>query len=213
MTPPDRVRIADIDSVSISPDGERLVFIGAGPDSKRQLWIRPLGSLTAKQLPGTESADAAFWSPDSRTVAFFAAGKMKRLDLRSGTVRVICSSPVERSSGTWNRDGVILFESAASLEIYRVDANGGEPRRLTNLDRSNRETRHSAPQFLPDGHHFIYFVESERVENTGIYVASLDRKGSKLLVNTSTNAVHRGALRRSQLLVIYQGFRSDCPSV
>jgi eukaryotic-like serine/threonine-protein kinase len=190
VAPPEGVRIGDIDSVSISPDGKQLVFIGAGPDTRRQLWIRALSSLTAKELPGTELAEAAFWSPDSRTLAFFAAGKLKRLDLQSGSVLVICNSPVGRSSGSWNRDGDILFESSMTQEIYRVNAKGGEPRRLTKLSMSNRETRHSAPQLLPDGQHFIYFVESERAENTGIYVASLDWKGGKLLVNTSTNAVY-----------------------
>ncbi len=190
ISPPDQVMTPDTVSFAISPNGDRLVFVGVGPDGRRQLWVRALDSLTATVIPGTELAYGAFWSPDSRSLAFFAAGKLKRLDLQSGSAQTICDVPVARGSGTWSRDGVMLFETIDQPEIYRVEAAGGVPKPVRALDTTNQETRHSAPQFLPDGRQFIYFAQSERPENTGIYVASLDSKSSKRLVNTTANALY-----------------------
>jgi Tol biopolymer transport system component/DNA-binding winged helix-turn-helix (wHTH) protein len=205
ISPPDGVSSPDIDSFAVSPDGERLVFIGAGSDGRRQLWLRSLSSLTQEPLEGTELVDSAFWSPDSRSVAFFAAGKLAKIDLQGGAKQTICDTPVGRSTGTWNRAGVILFETLQRPEIYRVSASGGTPAPVRNLDTSNRETRHSAPQFLPDGHHFVYLVQSDRPENNGIYVASLDSTVSKRLVNSNTNAAYAGDSRGASYLLFTRG--------
>lgn len=188
ISPPEQVRIWDLDSLALSPDGEKLVFIGLGSNTQRQLWLRPLNSLTANRLAGTELVDAAFWSPDSKSLAFFSGGSLKALHLESGKIRTICSSIVGRSSGTWSHDGIILFESAKRREIYRVPAEGGEPVPIRLPDKTNHEIRYAGPQFLADGRHYIYFVQSERQESTGIYVASLDSKDSKQLLNSFTNA-------------------------
>ena len=204
VSPPDGVIAPDIDSFSVSPDGERLVFIGVGPDGRKQLWLRALSSLTAEPIEGTELVDSAFWSPDSRSVAFFAAGKLSRIDLQGGAKQFICDVPIGRSSGTWNRSGVILFETLQRPEIYRVPAAGGAATTARALDASNHETRHSAPQFLPDGRHFIYFVQSDP-ENTGIYVASLDAKPSKRLITTNTNAAYAGLSGGASYLLFTRG--------
>ena len=205
IAPPDHVTTPDLDPMSVSPDGARLVFIGVAADGRRQLWLRSLASLTAESLAGTELVDSAFWSPDSRSVAFFAAGKLKTLDLQSGTMQTVCDTPVGRASGTWNREGVILFETTERPEIYRVTAAGGVPARVRLVDTANGEIRHSAPQFLPDGRHFIYFVQSERPESAGIYLGSLDTVVSKRLVNSNTNAVYAGFSPRAGYLLFTRG--------
>ena len=205
ISPPDGVTMPDIDSMFVSPDGERLVFVGVAADGRRQLWLRSLGSLTAEPLSGTELVDSAFWSPDSRSIAFFAAGKLKTLDLQSGAAQTVCETPVGRSSGTWNREGVILFETTERPEIYRIAATGREPARLRRVDTAGGEIRHSAPQFLPDGRHFIYFVQSERPENAGIYLGSLDSTTGKRLVNSNTNAAYAGAGPRAGYLLFTRG--------
>jgi eukaryotic-like serine/threonine-protein kinase len=204
IPPPEGVIISDIDSISMSPDGERLMFIGIGPDSKRLLWVRSLGSVAPEQVAGTEFVDAAFWSPDGRSVAFFALGKLKRFDFQTGEAQTICQTPVGRSSGTWNRNGVILFETAKHPLIYRVAAAGGAPIPVDELNVGRGEIHQSDPQFLPDGVHFIYFSQSEHPEDTGIYVASLGSKNSKRLVNSLTNAVYAG-LRRGNYLLFTRG--------
>ena len=205
IAPPDHVTTPDLDSMFVSPDGARLVFIGVAADGRRQLWLRSLASLTAEPLAGTELVDSAFWSPDSRSVAFFAAGKLKTLDLQGGVAQTVCETPVGRSSGAWNREGVILFETTERPEIYRVAASGGKPIRLRSVDISSGEVRHSAPQFLPDGRHFIYFVQSERPENAGIYVGSLNSTVGKRLVNSNTNALYAGVGRGTGFLLFTRG--------
>lgn len=205
IAPPEHVTTPDLDSMSISPDGERLVFLGVAADGRRQLWLRSLASLTAEPLAGTELADSAFWSPDSRSVAFFAAGKLKTLELRSGAEQTVCETPVGRSFGTWSRQGVMLFETTERPEIYRVAAAGGAPARLRPVDTPNGEIRHSAPQFLPDGRHFIYFVQSERPDNAGIYLGSLDSAASKRLLTSNTNAVYAGLSPDAGYLLFTRG--------
>jgi len=132
--------------------------------------------------------DGAFWSPDGRSIAFFSSGKLKKMDLQSAAPQTICDSPAARSAGAWSPSGDILFETTERPEIYLVSANGGTPKPVTHLNSANREVHHSAPQFLPDGRHFIYFVQSERPENSGIYISTLDSKDSQLLTNSNANA-------------------------
>jgi DNA-binding winged helix-turn-helix (wHTH) protein len=200
ISPPPKVTIPDLDSIALSPDGSRLAFIGEASDGQRQLWLRPLDSITAEPVAGTELATAAFWSPDSQSIAFFAAGKLKRMDLHGGSPQVICETPAGR--GTWSQNGVILIDGVGP-EIYRVSAAGGEPKPATALDGKNYETLHALPQFLPDGNHFIYLAQSARSENTGIYVASLDSKRSKRLVSSNTNALCASPFRGGPAYLLF----------
>lgn len=187
LLPPDGVTIPDLNSISVSPNGEHIVFQGVDSDGKKELWWRPLGSPEAEKIRGTEGVDGAFWSPDGRSVAYFSFGKLRKIDLQSQLSQTICDALGGLSSGTWNRDGVILFHSYRRPGIFRVSANGGAPRLWDGTDTSQGET-HQFPQFLPNGRDFIYFVRSEQAENTGVYVSSLGAKGRKRLVKTYTNA-------------------------
>ena len=189
LLPPEGVMIPDLDSVSISPDGENVIFLGVDSDGKKQLWLRSLNSTDARRIRNTEMASAApFWSPDGRSIAYIRAGKLQKLDLQSEASQTICDAPTGNSSGTWNKDGVILFHSNQRPGIYRVSAKGGAPQLWESLSTLRRET-HQYPQFLPDGRHFIYFVRSEQAGNSGIYVSSLDSKDGKQLVNAYTNGM------------------------
>ncbi len=201
ISPPDLVTTQDVDTIAVSPNGDRVLFTGERPDGGTQLWMRPLDSLNATAITGTELVDAAFWSPDGRSIGFFAAGKLKRMDLQSGTTQTICDVPRSRtSSGSWSRDGVILFRTNERPEIFRVAATGGQPEAVTHLNLTSHEVRHSAPQFLPDGRHFIYFVQSELPENSGIFVGSLDGSPSQRLTNSSANAEYTRVGDRDYLL-------------
>src|SRR5262249_35235624 len=115
--PPDRATVADYPT--ISPDGRRLAFV-ATVDGKTFLWVRAFDSLTAQSVAGTEDAASPFWSPDSRLLAFFSAGKLKKVDVAGGLPQTLC--PVDGArGGTWSRDGTILF-SGAPGPIHRVPA-------------------------------------------------------------------------------------------
>ena len=153
-----------------------------------RLWVRPLASLRAEPVVGSEGSVSVFWSPDSRSIGFFAGGQLKRSDLRGEPPQILCdASDTQRPVGTWNREGVILFNSEDRRGLYRVPATGGQAIQVTALDASRQETLHAWPQFLPDGQHFIYLAQSERPENTGIYIGSLDSKVSKRVLAASGN--------------------------
>jgi len=172
----------------ISPDGRKLAFVGRDASSQSMLWIRLMDALAAQPLPGTNGADrSAFWSPDSRFLAFFAEGKLKKLDIFGGPPVVLCDTP-NLAGGTWNKDGVILFGRATRSGLSRVAAAGGSATPLTTPDPSHQETGHRAPYFLPDGDHFLFHVSSDRADRTGIYLGSLNSREKQFLFAASSNA-------------------------
>jgi hypothetical protein len=126
-------------------------------------------------------------------LAFFADGKLKRMEVSGGPALSICDAPDPRG-GSWNRDGIILFEPQFREPLYRVTAAGGKPVPVTSFDASRRETTHRWPFFLPDGRHFLYFSGSHSTgaqsELDAIFVGSLDGEKPKLLVDARSNAAY-----------------------
>jgi Tol biopolymer transport system component len=173
-------------NAALSPDGRRLALTtGIGNQvGTLRLWVRPLDSLTAQPLPGTEGAINPFWSADGRAIAFYAGGKLKKVDLLGSPPQILCDTP-RGYPGSWNGTGVILFGRGP---IFQVSAAGGEPRAVTTLDASRQENRHLGADFLPDGRHFLYTALSAVPENHALYVGSLDSKETKRLLSASGNA-------------------------
>jgi serine/threonine protein kinase/Tol biopolymer transport system component len=185
VTPPEGTQFRPNSGAAISPDGRLLAFVTGSPAGVK-LWIRPLDSLEARELPGTDAAAFPFWSPDSRSLGLFAAGKLKRVEVAGGLPTVICDVGGGRG-GAWNEDGVILFNAVNDGPLLRVSATGGMPVPLTTIDTAEKENSHRFPQFLPGGRQFLYFVRSE---NSGVYLGSLERPHEKIrLLTSSTNAV------------------------
>ena len=174
-------------SIALSPDGTRLAFTAAGPDGRNVVWVRPLDSLEARALPGTERSYSPFWSPDSRSIGFFAEGKLKKVDASGGPPQVICDTRLARG-GTWNREGVIVFAPFPTAALYRVAATGGVPSAVTKLDPARHENSHRWPSFLPDGRHFLFLARSVQQEDRAVYVGSLDGKPPVQLMNGYSNA-------------------------
>ena len=169
-------------AVVVSPDGRRLVLVVIGSDGMPRLWIRPLDATSPQLLVGTDGASSPFWSPDSRWIAFFANGKLKRISSGGGEPQILCDS-ASGGGGTWNRDDVIVFSPAPAGEggLVRVAGGGGTPVPVTALDSAHGETNHLWPQFLPDGRHYLYVVGGR--DNSGLYVGSMDSKDRTLLLD------------------------------
>ncbi len=147
--------------VAVSPDGREIVFV-AGAQSAFQIWLRSVASQTLRPIPGTEGGTFPFWSPDSRSIGFFAAGKLKRVQISGGPATVLCDA-LFGSGGSWNRANVILFATGrksntpgSATGLMRVSAAGGVPTVVTTTDPVMVDARHRWPHFLPDGRHFIY---------------------------------------------------------
>jgi len=144
--------------VAISPDGNRLAFVGTRTaDGFQQLYVRPLASSDAKPLAGTEGADAPFFSPDGQWIGFFAGGKLKKVSVSSGAIVNVCDAVWSRE-GSWGPDDTIYF--AGWSNIKKVSASGGMPEIATVLDRAKGEEAHSAPQMLPNGAAILFTVRT-----------------------------------------------------
>ena len=172
--------------LALSPDGGRLVF-SATTGKTRQLWLRALDSFATQPLAGTEGADSPFWSPDGNSIAFFADNKLKKIDTRSSVIEIICPAGAGRG-GDWSRGGVILFCAGDGAALSRVNAAGGKPEVVTELDTALGETNHDYPSFLPDGQHYLFHLFGK--DNHGIYVGSLNSKERKLLIPLSPDSAN-----------------------
>lgn len=172
--------------LALSPDGRQLV-ISALIGAKRQLWLRPLDAFAAQPLAGTEGATFPFWSPDNRHVAFFADNKLKKLDVASGVIETICPAGLG-GGGTWNQQGVILFNNGEGMGLSQVNAAGGQSEVVTTLDAVRHETHHNNPAFLPDGKHYLF--QTYNGEQPGIYVGALGVPECKLLLRLGPGAAN-----------------------
>ena len=184
---------------SISPDGRLVGFVAAPPEGTPQLWIRPLDSLAAEPLAGTEGATYPFWSPDGRFVAFFAQRQLKKVAAAGGPVQILADAVLPRG-GTWNREGVILFSADGGERLYRVSSTGGQLARVI-LDHPNGESHW--PDFLADGRHFVYHG---RRQKPGIYLGTIDSPHTQLL---ATGYIAADYVEPGYLLLLTGGVQSE----
>jgi eukaryotic-like serine/threonine-protein kinase len=173
---------------SISPDGKTLLLVLLGMQGKTQLWLRSLNSQSAEPLAGTDGATESFWSPDGRSIGFFADGKLKTVPATGGPVMALCDAPFA-GGGTWSKEGSIIFVPQLNDGIYKVPASGGSPTLLLGLDKS-KFSNFDSPDFLPDGKHFTYSADG-----VGTYFASLDgRENRRIMRATGNRAFSSGYL-------------------
>jgi hypothetical protein len=180
MTPP----TTDAASLAISPDGRSLVFV-ASVEGRSRLWIRRFDSVTPHQLVGTEFASLPFWAPDSRSIGFFADGKIKRIDLETGLVRLLSTAPVP-AGADWNRDGVILHPLVPDSPLFRTSLTDSRLVPATQLTEG--QTGHRGPSFLSDGQHFLFYAMGEPGVK-GIHVGHLGSTTIRRLIEADSPAV------------------------
>jgi Tol biopolymer transport system component len=179
-TPP----TTDLASLALSPDGRHLAFV-ALTEGRSRLWLRSLESGLVRPLPETDGAAFPFWSPDSRTVGFFAGERINRIDIETDSPKAIGQAVVP-AGGSWSRDGVILHPMVPDSPLFSVPAGGGPPTPTPGSALPTaREPGHRFPQFLPDGRRFLYFV----VESKGVFLGSLDGPERRRLFDSDAAAV------------------------
>lgn len=196
---------SSFESFAISPDGGAIAFTAAWKGNI-VLWVRPLDSLEAKPLAGTEFASQPFWSPDSRSIGFFTTSKLKTIGVTGGPTRDLADVVVGRGA-SWSRNGVIVFGPKPGGVLYQVSASGGDQQPVTSLDVSRGEISHALPQFLPDGYRFLYLAASALRGVSAIRVGSLDGKTSKVLSSADAGAAYApgSGARPASLLFVSGG--------
>ena len=184
LSPPDGITTSEgiFHFAVISPDGRNVVFTGRRAGGRRMLWVRPLDTVTARALPGTEDAIVPFWSPDGRSVAFGSDGKLRRVDLAGGQPQVLADA-ARLVAGTWGSGGDILYCPDYRAGLYRIPATGGTP----VLEMPGDSLALQAPRFLPDGRHYL-FVKAGG--SATLSVASLGSTNSRPLLSDVTNAIY-----------------------
>ncbi len=175
----------------LSPDGTRLVFPAREASGKDLLWVRPLDSLSAQRLEGTEGASFPFWSPNSRFLGFFVPGKLKKIDVSGGPPQTICDASSGRG-GAWNANDIIVFAPEPLSPLSRVPAAGGAPTPFIPLDKTRQQTTLRWPVFLPAGRHLLYWGGNpfSTAQTNGIYLGSLEGKGPKFLFQAESEALY-----------------------
>jgi Tol biopolymer transport system component len=194
---PPKDQVYDAFSFALSPDGKRLVFVATDArNGKSQLWVRPLNAASAQELTGTEDAEFPFWSPDSKSIGFFAQGKLRRIDAGGGPVLALADAPGGRG-GSWSSTGVIIFSRTYTGEgLYRVPETGGPASEATAFGKTRGEDSHRFPFFLPDGQHFLFYISSVATPSgskegdtvAGVYLGDLKSTTYKYLLHTDSNA-------------------------
>ena len=179
-----------IDNPQISPNGKYVIYV-ADNNGTKQLWAHSFESPIPQPLIGTENASFPFWSADSKSVGFFANGKLKRAEIAGGPVQIIADAPNGRG-GAWNVDGIILFSPDRNSPLYRISAAGGTPVPATTLDTNKHHSSNRWPWFLPDGKHFLFMAGTTGTDNNSnqIYFGSLDTKEAKQVISGSSNPVY-----------------------
>ncbi|HTY36026.1 MAG TPA: protein kinase, partial [Bacteroidota bacterium] len=196
LLPPDRHAFlggSPFASLAISPDGQKIAFLASDSTGRRSLWVRPMNSMSAIELNGTTGAQDPFWSPDSKYLAFFTGGKLKKVEATGGPPFAICDVIAPRG-GSWSPQGFILLPLDQTTGLSKVSDAGGMPIPVTHLDTTRKEFTHRWPFFLPDGNHFIYFARTSPAYGgsalDAIALGSLDGKTDKRLVQAASNPVY-----------------------
>jgi Tol biopolymer transport system component len=178
-----------------SPDGHRIAFV-AQQGGTQAIWLRDLSRLTVDRLAGSERAVLPFWSPDGRSIGFFADDRLRVIDTDTGAVRVVAES--SGGGGAWSADGTIVFARGATGGLVRVPAAGGAVEPVTTVDPSDTTTSHRYPSFLPDGRRFVFSVQPRGEVRLG----SLDSSETTLLFAADSQAQ---VVRPGQIFFVRQG--------
>ena len=191
LLPPPNTEFQFLDANSgtpaVSPDGTRIAFSAKDPDDQILLWVRPLDSLASFPIRASSGASFPFWSPDGRSLGFFAQGKLKVVEATAAALPVSLADVEEARGGTWGADGTILFTPGYQSPIMRVPDTGGTPTPVTEV-RGKELQRW--PAFLPDSRHFLYNIRNQGEESGVIYAQSLDSKEKKALIRDHSDVLY-----------------------
>jgi serine/threonine-protein kinase len=150
-------------TLAIAPEGKHFVYL-AGDQTNPQLYLRPLDRLDATVMAGTDGASDPFFSDDGQWVAFFTAGRLKKVSIFGGGAQDVCDVPGFMRGGCWTSSDDILF-GHLNRGIYTVPASGGTPKEVTILDSAKGEISHRFPQMLPGGKWVLFTVKFNNISS------------------------------------------------
>jgi eukaryotic-like serine/threonine-protein kinase len=166
---------------AVSPDGRFVVFSAIDKKLKSQIWIRRMDSASARLLPNTDGGSLPFWSPDTRSIGFFADAVLKTISIEGGSPSALCPAPNPRGAA-WAPDGTIIYAPSFNRPLHSVQVPNGQCAELRFLQEHYSPRW---PDFLPDGRRFLFYSERS------VYLASLDGDQSRKVLDNASNAIFR----------------------
>jgi Tol biopolymer transport system component len=209
LVPPAEIRIASVlqGALALSPDGARLAFVSRG-DGPSVLIVRALASGETRTLAGTEGATFPFWSPDSRSLAFFAQERLKKVAAEGGPIQIVCEAHAGRG-GSWGKGGTIVFAPDITGPLMKVPAGGGTPAPVTRA--ADQQATHRNPWFLPDGRHFLFTLREAGWHFGAVAVGTLDGGEPRVVLERGSNPQYADGVLLSVVdgNLVAQGFDAD----
>jgi serine/threonine protein kinase/Tol biopolymer transport system component len=176
---------------ALSPDGRLIAFVAEGA-AGRSLWVQSIDAFDARSLPGSDGANAPFWSPDAAWLGFQSGLDLKKVSLAGGQPQVIAranTTALGVFGATWNRDDTVLFYGGTSNTLASVSASGGgDVAAATERHIDLFDENHIAPAFLPDGRHYLLVVRGGKDLSWQLYVGELGSNERRPLISDVTNA-------------------------
>ena len=175
-------------TLALSPVGDQVAFVGVG-NGEGALYLRRFDSFDVVRLTKTEAAVAPFFSPDGKGLAFFARGRLWRIDLPGGVPVELGPASSTSVGGSWGDDGQIVYTPNFSDALWTIPAAGGTARALTKVDRAAGEVSHRWPSVLPGGAGVLFTIKSatnETLDDAHIAIADLKTGEHHVLVEGGT---------------------------
>jgi Tol biopolymer transport system component len=186
----------------VSPDGRRVAFVASGGDGVSTLWITSLESSQSLEIDGTQGAVSPFWSPDSRWIAFFANGRLLKVEPGGAGLQQVSTAGLPAGGGAWGPGDVIIYSASVLGPLLKVPAGGGTPAPVTRVPDDARGEAHRFPVFLPDGERFLYVASWTNQQRGGLYLGHLDGRPPELV---SPDIRGRVVLAGTRLLYVQGG--------
>ncbi len=157
-------------NLAISPNGKHVVYVCVFK-GERYLCLRNLGDDSFKLLNESKGGLLPFFSPDSKWIGFVTSDSIKKIELSSGLLKIICHANNPYSGATWSSNGEIYFGNSEGASFSGVNENGGEPYLITD-----KILRVFNPSAMPDGSGILFRASGINVSRgpTSIFHIQLD---------------------------------------
>ncbi|HVX38157.1 MAG TPA: protein kinase, partial [Gemmatimonadaceae bacterium] len=144
-------------NVAVSPDGNTIAYGLPDSTGTAQLYLRPIGALGARAVPGTDGAQQPCFSPDGQWVAYIARASVWKIPVTGGSPVLVGSAGVSPTGIAWSSTGVIVLGTEGGL--MSLPASGGSPTTLVRPDRARQELYFNQPRVMPDGKTVLFSIQ------------------------------------------------------